>query len=115
MLYMITFSLSQAFMNSEKNNKEESHDGDKDDAHDMHEKKKELLRLSRMNVSCSVLVGNIFLSLSEFMELKHGSILSLKTQVGDELALVVNNQLFAHGVLVEENDHVAFRIVSLVG
>jgi flagellar motor switch/type III secretory pathway protein FliN len=77
------------------------------------EKTTEWTRLGHMNVSCSILVDKIVLPLTEFMELKPGFVLPLKVSVGDELDFIVNNQLFARGILIEENDQVAFKILSL--
>ena len=97
-----------------QNNKEDSgyvSDIEKDIT--KNEKEAEWTRLGHMNISCAILVDKIILPLTEFMELKPGFVLPLKVPVGDELDFVVNNQLFARGILIEENDQVAFKILSL--
>jgi len=69
---------------------------------------------SNIPVKVSVELGRSTLSLKEVYELCEGSLIELERLVGEPLALLINNQVIAHGEVVAINNKYGLRIKSLV-
>jgi len=69
---------------------------------------------SNIPVKVSVELGRSTLSLKEVYELCEGSLIELERLVGEPLALLINNQVIAHGEVVAIDNKYGLRIKSLV-
>jgi flagellar motor switch protein FliN/FliY len=74
-----------------------------------------LQHLLKVDVEAQVSLGQVSLKLSDVMALEPGSVVTLEREVGQPVDLVVNNQVYARGVVVVVDGRFGLRITQLVG
>lgn len=72
-----------------------------------------LERIQDIQVTISVELGRVKLSIRELLKLVQGSILSLDKMVGEPLDFYVNNKLFGACEIVQVNDKLGMRIIEI--
>ena len=65
-------------------------------------------------VDVDIVLGRVRVSVAELLALREGRALRLDSRVGDPLAIVVNGQTVAYGILADD-DGGSVRITSVVG
>lgn len=74
-----------------------------------------LSHLLKVDVEAQVSLGTAQMRLNQVMELHEGSIVTLDKEVGENVDLLVNNQVFAQGQIVVVGDRYGLRILKLLG
>jgi flagellar motor switch protein FliN/FliY len=69
--------------------------------------------LMKVDVEAQVSLGSALMKLNQVMELREGSIVTLDREVGENVDLMVNNQVFAQGQIVVVGDRYGLRILKL--
>ena len=72
-----------------------------------------LNHLMKVDVEAQVSLGSALMKLNQVMELREGSIVTLDREVGENVDLMVNNQVFAQGQIVVVGDRYGLRILKL--
>ena len=70
-------------------------------------------QLMKVDVEAQVCLGSALMKLNQVMELHEGSVVTLEREVGQNVDLLVNNQVFAQGQIVVVGDRYGLRILSL--
>ncbi len=73
-----------------------------------------LSQLMKVDVEAQVCLGSAHLRLNQVMDLREGSVVTLDREVGENVDLLVNNQLYAQGQIVVVGDRYGLRILKLV-
>jgi flagellar motor switch protein FliN/FliY len=71
--------------------------------------------LLKVDVEAQVSLGTVSLKLSDVMGLEPGAVVTLDREVGQPVDLIVNNQVYARGVVVVVDGRYGLRITQLVG
>jgi flagellar motor switch protein FliN/FliY len=72
-----------------------------------------LSHLMKVDVEAQVCLGSAHLRLNQVMELHEGSIVTLDREVGENVDLLVNSQVYAQGQIVVVGDRYGLRILKL--
>ena len=72
-----------------------------------------LNHLLKVDVEAQVCLGSVQLRLNQVMDLHEGSVVTLDKEVGENVDLMVNNQVFAQGQIVVVGDRYGLRILKL--
>jgi flagellar motor switch protein FliN/FliY len=72
-----------------------------------------LSHLMKVDVEAQVCLGSAHLRLNQVMDLHEGSVVTLDREVGENVDLLVNNQIFAQGQIVVVGDRYGLRILKL--
>jgi flagellar motor switch protein FliN/FliY len=78
-------------------------------------KPERLSHLLKVDVEAQVSLGTVSLKLADVMGLEPGSVVTLDREVGQAVDLLVNNQVYARGVVVVVDGRFGLRITQLVG
>ena len=70
-------------------------------------------QLMKVDVEAQVCLGSALMKLNQVLELHEGSVVTLEREVGQNVDLLVNNQVFAQGQIVVVGDRYGLRILSL--
>ena len=73
-----------------------------------------LAHLLKVDVEAQVCLGSVQMRLNQVMELGEGSVVTLDREVGENVDLLVNDQVFAQGQIVVVGDRYGLRILKLV-
>jgi flagellar motor switch protein FliN/FliY len=71
------------------------------------------MQLMKVDVEAQVSLGSAQMTLNQVMELREGSIVTLDREVGEDVELMVNHQVFAQGQIVVVGDRYGLRILKL--
>lgn len=72
-----------------------------------------LSHLMKVDVEAQVCLGSAHLRLNQVMDLHEGSVVTLDREVGENVDLLVNNQIYAQGQIVVVGDRYGLRILKL--
>jgi flagellar motor switch protein FliN/FliY len=73
-----------------------------------------LSHLMKVDVEAQVCLGSAQLRLNQVMDLHEGSVVTLDREVGENVDLLVNSQIYAQGQIVVVGDRYGLRILKLV-
>ena len=76
---------------------------------------KNLDMIMDVRVEVSVQLGTAELPMKEVLELSEGSVIQLRQEAKDPVALMVNGRLIAYGEVVVVEDNFGIKITELVG
>jgi flagellar motor switch protein FliN len=68
-----------------------------------------------VNVAVSLEVGRTTMSIRQLLTLGEGTVVELDRQAGDQLDVLVNGRIVAHGEVVMVNDRYGVRFTDAVG
>jgi flagellar motor switch protein FliN len=68
-----------------------------------------------VNVTLSLEVGHTTMDIRQLLTLGEGTVIELDRQAGDQLDVLVNGRLVAHGEVVMVNDRYGVRFTDAVG
>lgn len=68
-----------------------------------------------IGVQLSLEVGRTTLSIRQLLQLNEGSVIELDRPAGDQLDVLVNDRLVAHGEVVMVNDRYGVRFTDALG
>lgn len=74
----------------------------------------EMEQLQDVRFPISMVLGHRMLTIGELLDLRPGSVLELDRVAGENVDLVVNGKVLAKGEVVVMNNHLGFRLVTLL-